>query len=147
MPPKYISAFMLLIFSCFPPGANYMYMGLIKRGLAAMSGFFMLIFLTITSSGALTLMFALMIPILWMTCLFDGFHIRRRINAGEVVDDGVGDILNSALRNRRLALVFLIIFAIAFAGNILGFAAEIVRRAVPLLLIALALYIIFRRKG
>jgi len=124
-----------------------MYMGLIKRGLAAMSGFFMLIYLTITVSGVpFTMFFALMIPILWLTCLFDGFHIRRRINAGEAVDDGVGDVLSSALRNRRLALIVLIIIGLAFAGNIFGFAADIMRRAVPLLLIALALYIIFRRK-
>ena len=145
---KHISWGQLFLFSfLFPPGANYMYMGLIKRGLAAMCGFFMLIYLVVTISGVMfTLLFALMIPILWLTCLFDGFHIRRRINSGEVVEDGVGDILSNVLRNKTLTLAILIVITLAFAGSIIGFAVELIRRAVPILLIALALYIIFRRK-
>lgn len=145
MPYKRVNAGLLLFFSCFfPPGANYMYMGLIKRGLAAMCGFFMLIYLMISSP--MTLLFALGIPIFWITCFFDGFGIRRRINAGEEVEDGVGEILNGILRNKTLAVVLLIIIGLAFAGSILGFAASLIRRVLPALLVIFALYVIFRKK-
>jgi len=149
MPPPYlprrnVNGGLLFLFSiCFPPGANYMYMGLIKRGLVAMCGFFLSIYLVTT----LHWIFSFAIPIIWFTCFFDGFHIRRRINYGEHVEDGIGDILNSLLRNKPLAIALLAIVGIAFAGNILGFAAQLIARAVPILLIILALYIIFRKKS
>jgi hypothetical protein len=151
IPRKNINGGLLILFSLFfPPGANYMYMGLIKRGLAAMSGFFLLIYLLITSftGGAIALgiLFSLSLPVLWFACFFDGFHIRRRINDGEVVEDGIGDVLSSLFRNKTLALILLIIIGIAFAGTILGVAAELIRRAVPVILVVFALYVIFRKR-
>jgi hypothetical protein len=132
---------LLFLFSFFfPPGANYMYMGLIKRGLAAMCGFFLIIYLMVVTS--FTLLFALVIPVFWLTCVFDGFHVRRRMNAGENVEDGIGDILSSLLSNKFLTAAVLVIIAVA----VLGFVIEILSRIVPLLLIVFALYLIFRRK-
>jgi hypothetical protein len=95
---------------------------------------------------SLTGIFAFAIPVLWFTCFFAGFNTRRRINAGEHVEDGVGDIINGLLRNKTLALAILVIVGIAFAGTFLDIATEFVRRAVPILLVIIALYVIFRKK-
>jgi len=135
-------ALLFLLSLCFPPGANYMYMGLIKRGLAAMCGFFLVIYLLATFHWV----FSFAIPILVITCFFDSFQIRRRINAGEHVEDGIGDVLNGLLSNKPLAILILAIVGIAFAGTILGLFAQIIEKAVPILLVILALYIIFRKK-
>ena len=124
-----------------------MYMGLIKRGLAAMSGFFLLIYLLVASSSGRTQgLFAFAIPILILTCIFDGFNIRRRINAGEVVEDGISEILSGLFRNKALTIALLAIIAITFAGRILGFVGTIVSSALPILLIGFGLYVILRRK-
>ena len=137
-----ISGFMLFMFSV-PSGANYMYMGLIKRGLAAMCGFFLLIYLMTTALPTLPIVFTFVTYVI--ACFFDGFNIRRKINAGIPVEDGVGDVLNGILNNKTLMVVILVFIALAFAGSIIGFAVELIRRAVPLLLVLLALYIIFKR--
>jgi hypothetical protein len=136
---RHINAGLLFLFSIapFPPGTNYMYMGLIKRGLAAMCGFFLLVY-----AATVSWLFALAIPVLWLTVFFDGFHLRRKINAGERVDDGVGDVLGSILRNKTFAIVILIIIALAF----LSFVIELISRIIVPIIVIFALYIIFKKK-
>lgn len=113
-----------------------------------MCGFFLLIYLTVTAFAfPLAALLALTIPVYWFTCLFDGFHTRRRINSGETVEDGVGDVLNGVLRNKALAIAILVLIVLAFAGSFFGIAVELVRLAVPMLLIALALLLIFNRRS
>jgi len=148
MPYRNISGGLLFFFSFFfPPGANYMYMGLIKRGLAAMCGFFLLIYMTIVAtSGLMTTLFALAIPVLVLTVIFDGFNIRRRINAGEVVQDGISDVLGTVLRNKPLTIAILAIIVLAFAGRIFGVVFNLIGVAIPVLAIVFGLYLIFRRK-
>ena len=142
------SKLLLLIFCIFlPPGAGYMYLGLIKRGLSAMICFFFLFFLLSSGiSWPTESLAAFAIVILYFTCIFDSFSICRRINAGEVVEDGVGNIVNNLLSNKKLCAVILVILALIFAGTILGFALRILRALLPLLVIAFGLYMIFRRK-
>jgi len=142
VPHKRVNFLALLICSFLPSGANYMYMGLIKRGLAAMCGFFLLIYLVASLKFPFLMLAAFAIPIYWFTCFFDGFNIRRRINSGEIVEDGIGNILGAMLRNKFLTAFFLIIIAIA----ILGFLFEILSRFLPIALILFALYLIFFRK-
>jgi hypothetical protein len=143
VPHRRVNFGLLFLFSfIFPSGANYMYMGLIKRGLAAMCGFFLLIYLIVLFSFPFNILAAFAIPVYWITCFFDGFHIRRRINSGEIVEDGIGSILSGMLRNKTLTAIFLIIIAIA----ILGFLFEILKAAMPILLVIFALYLIFIRK-
>ena len=142
---KRVNFALLFLLSLFLPGVSYMYMGLIKRGLAAMCGFFLLIYLTVTAFWPLSLLFGLALPVVYIVCFFDGFRIALRINAGEEVEDGVGDVLNGLLRNKKLTMILLIIIGLAFAGNIFSFAVNLVRRAVPVLVIALALYIILKK--
>ena len=145
--PVRISGGLLFLFSCFfPPGTNYMYMGLIKRGLATMSGFFLLIYMVSVAPWRLTTLFAFGIPILFITCIFDGFSIRRRINAGEAVPDGVGDFISTMLHNKVVTLIILGILLFTFVGSMLDIAFNAIPRIGVLLIIGLVLYVVFRRK-
>ena len=143
-----ISKFLLFIFAVFfPPGAGYMYLGLVKRGLCAMIGFFFIIFLL--TSGMphhVETLLGLSIPIIYLVCIFDSFHIRRKIIAGEAVEDGVGSIINSLLSNKKLCAVIFVVLAIIFAGTIFDFAFRVLRALLPILIVAFGLYVIFRRK-
>ena len=143
-----VSKFLLFIFAVFfPPGAGYMYMGLIKRGLSAMICFFFIIFVLSSGiSGAAETLFAFSIIILYFVCIFDSFSICRRINAGEHVEDGVASVINSLLSNKKLCAVIFVILAIIFASSILGFALRVLSALLPLMIIAFGLYVIFRRK-
>ena len=143
-----ISKFLLFIFVMFlPPGAGYMYMGLIKRGVSAMICFFFIVFLLSSGiTGPAETLAAFAIIILYFACIFDSFSICRRINAGEAVEDGVGSIVNSLLSNKKLCAVIFVILAIIFASTILGFALRVLRTLLPLIIIAFGLYVIFGRK-
>ena len=138
---------LLFLFSCFfPPGTNYMFMGLMKRGLVTMCGFFLLIFMTAVSSAPFTVIFALAIPVSVLACIFDGFNLRRRINAGEIVHDDIGDILGGLFRNKKVSLVVLGVIFFALIGNIMGFAMTLISHALPIIIVGLILYVIFKRK-
>lgn len=143
-----INSALLFLFCVFlPPGAGYMYMGLIKRGLCVMLGFFFLIFLLTTGLGTMANVFiGLSFPVIYITCIFDSFSIRRRLVNGEIVEDGVGSIVNALLANKKLCMLLLLVLTIIFAGSILGFAIRLLRAVVPVLIIAFGLYVIFRRK-
>ena len=138
---------LLFFFSlCFPPGANYMYMGLMKRGLAAMCGFFLLIFVAISSGFPLQLLLWLSVPVFYISSFFDGFNLRRRINAGEVVRDDIGDALNSIISNRFLRVLFLVVIASILIVTVLGFAATLISRLFVPLLVIFVLVVILKRK-
>ena len=134
---KYISWGLLFLFSVIIPlpGLNYMYMGLIKRGLVAMGTFFGIIYLMSQIGGGLTVLFAFSIPVLILACIFDGFRIRTRINAGEVITDNIDDVTSFIRRNRIVIVGFLLILiAINLAGAILPWLVGLLRRAIPILL-------------
>ena len=80
---------LLALFAFFlPPGAGYMYLGLIKRGLSAMICFFFLAFLFASGlSGPFLFLVAASIVAGYFACIFDSFHIWRRMNGGEEVED------------------------------------------------------------
>jgi len=118
-----------------------------KRGLATMAGFFLLIFL-IAGSGAwpLTMLMSFSLVVLIFASFFDGFNVRRRINSGEAVRDDVGDIVNSVISNRFLRTIILVIVAILLIVNVLGLAISIIGTLLPWLVIGLVIYIIVKRK-
>ena len=151
-PKNQINGGLLFFISFFlPPGANYMLMGLIKRGLAAMCGFFLIIYMIVSASAVpVIVLLALSLPVYSLTCVFDGFNIRRRINAGEHVEDGISDILDGILRNKKLMLVIFVVIAINFAWRILGIGLVIISHlinfAIPLAIIALVVYMIMKSK-
>jgi len=121
-------------------------MGLMKRGLAAMCGFFLLIFVAINTSFPLMLLLWLSLPVFYISSFFDGFNIRRRINAGEIVRDDVGDALNGIIGNKFLRTLFLVLVAIILIVTVLGFAAAIISRLIVPLLIVFILLVVFKRK-
>jgi len=146
-PIRQISKGALLIFSLFfPPGVNYMFMGLIKRGLAAMCGFFLLIYLIGMSSWPLTLLFGLAMPIYVLTCIFDGFNIRRRILSGEVVGDNIDGAIDFVRRNRVIALIILVIVGFNVLFSFLGVLFGLVRWLMPLLIVVAGLYLLLRNR-
>jgi len=113
--PRYISFGLLLFFSFLPPGINYMYEGLIKRGLFLLSSFFLVSYL----AGALNEpIIGVIIPIMWITSVFDAFNIRRRLNASENVPDTVDDILGFIRKYKAFIVLF---FAVVLGLHVLGF--------------------------
>lgn len=84
---RYPNILLLMMFSGLP-GANYMYMGLIKRGLFVLTAFFLSIYLTAEFFGYA----AFVIVGIVITSFFDGLRIRRKFIAGEPVSDDVNDI-------------------------------------------------------
>jgi len=133
---------LLFMFSLFPPGANYMFMGLMKRGLATMCGFFLLIFMITVLSGTsmLLVVFALIIYVL--TSVFDGFNIRRRINAGETIIDNLDDMLGGLFRNKLFTFVIFVLLAIVFLGGLFSSVASIVPREIMTGLVWIAIILI-----
>lgn len=75
------------------PGLGHYYLGLMKRGLQFMAGFFLAVGMVAffgNSFGpgrALIPVFAIVIPILWFYCIFDALHAASRIQQGEDVPD------------------------------------------------------------
>jgi len=131
----------------FPTGVNYMYMGLIKRGLAALCGFFLLIYLVSVSGGPLTVLFALALPVYWLTCAFDGFNIRRRIKAGEVVDDSIEGVIKFLRGNKYVLWVILGLVGLSILGTVVAIVMRLVVWLMPIAIISLGLYLLFRGKG
>lgn len=123
-----------------------MYMGLMKRGLAAMCGFFLLIFVAINTSFPMALLLWLSLPVFYISSFFDGFNVRRRINAGEAVRDDLGDALNGIVGNKFLRTLVLAVVAIVLIVNVLGLAAAIITRLAIPAIIVFVLYIVLKRK-
>lgn len=148
-PTRHVYWGLLFLFSvCLPlPGINYMYMGLIKRGLAVMSGFFLLIFLmAMSSSGPVITLAAFAMTMLVITAIFDGFNIRRRINSGEVVEDGVGNLVNSILENKILTTVIVVIILLLIASSVIGAVLNILRVLIPIAVIAFGILVVCRAR-
>ncbi len=92
-PPAYSrhrpSRLVLFMLSAIP-GANHMYLGLMKRGLFVLSMFALSIYLTSLLGGYP----AAIIPIIAIASFFDGFNLRRKIIDGVPVSDSVSEITN-----------------------------------------------------
>jgi len=145
---KPLSGGLLFLFSFFfPPGVNYMYMGLIKRGLAAMVGFFLIIYFIGVSRMPLTLLFGLGLPVYILTCIFDGFNIRRRINAGEVVGDNIDGVIRFLKQNKFICWIIIALLGFSMLGAVMGVFIRLIRWAMPLIIIGLGLFLLLRHKN
>jgi hypothetical protein len=128
-----------------------MYMGLIKRGLAAMCGFFLLVYLLtlVTGSvvgGPLTLFLWLAMVVFFLTCTFDGFNIRRRLLNGEEVTDNIDDVIAFFQRHKKtLLVVILLCIGLGVMGSIITAILRPLMNLVPLLIIGLGIYLVFRK--
>ena len=117
--PKRVSFGLLLFFTiCMPPGVNYMFEGLIKRGLFILSSFFLSIYFASVMNEPI---FGFITAIMWITCAFDAFNIRRRLNAGEKVPDSVDDLLGFIKKYKTaIIIVFMAIIGLHFVGLVGG---------------------------
>ncbi len=79
------SSFWATIFS-FIPGAGHMYLGIMNRGLQLMLAFFGIIALTNLFYSADFLM--VFTVIIWFYSFFDCYHIRKKIEQGEIIEEG-----------------------------------------------------------
>jgi len=142
---------MLLFFTLFlPPGVNYMYEGLIKRGLFILSSFFLSFYLAASLREPI---FGLVAAIMWITCAFDAFRIRRRLIYGEDVPDSVDDILRFIKQYKGAIIIFLIIILglslLNSIGNAISYLPYIHRirplfnsRVLPILVLLGGIYLI-----
>ena len=147
---KNISWGLLFFFSLFfPSGVNYMYLGFVKRGIAAMSGFFLIIYLvSVFSMWPLSTLFGLLLPAYFITCVFSGFHTRRRLIAGEVIDDNIDGIINFIRNNKHvIALVFIVLMGVSMMNRVPSLSFIVRRHGsfVSLLIIGLVVYALVRR--
>ena len=106
---RYVSKMWLFIFSWIP-GANHMYMGLMKRGLLTMGLFFgsIMIVDSVFRNGAMAFLPAM--GFIWS--FFDGFNIRRRINNGEKVEDNLDEATDFVMNHKVAILAGSVILSI-----------------------------------
>jgi len=123
-----------------------MYMGLIKRGLAALVGFFLIIYFIGVSNMPITLLFALSLPVYILTCIFDGFNVRRRINAGEAVGDNIDGVILFLKNNKIVCWILIALVGFSVLGSVMGIALRLIRWLMPLIIIGLGLYMLVRHK-
>jgi len=108
---RYINAGVLFVL--FPiPGLNYMYMGLIKKGLLFMAAFFASIYLASTFwffNGTITFM-------IMATSFFMGLSTRRRLMSGEKIEDSIDDIIAFV---KRYKVIFIALLAVTVGLSVL----------------------------
>ncbi|GAK40056.1 multi-tm2 domain protein [Paenibacillus urinalis] len=75
----------------FVPGLGHLHLGLLQRGLSFLIGFFglgiMLVFVTAITGQEIFLLFLLLLPIMWLYCMFDAVQHVNRKQAGEILED------------------------------------------------------------
>ncbi|MCM3126608.1 MULTISPECIES: multi-tm2 domain protein [unclassified Paenibacillus] len=75
----------------FVPGLGHLHLGLLQRGLSFLIGFFglgiMLFFVTAITRQEIFLLFLLLLPIMWLYCMFDAVQHVNRKQAGEILED------------------------------------------------------------
>lgn len=86
---KYYSGFLTCMFS-FLPGAGYMFLGLIKRGLFFLAAFFLSCYLVGIFDSSIA---GFTLVIILIVSFFDTLRVRRLLNSGVYVEDGFDDIL------------------------------------------------------
>ncbi len=141
-------AFSVLALSLLP-GAGYMYLGLMNRGLQAMVLFFGSIFLaSVVNLGALI---GLVVPVLVFYSIFDSLQLASRMNEGLFIEDRPYiDIGNPNWQN-ILGYILIGLGALALLYNILPYTiipGWIVSRLIPpLIIIAIGAYLLYRSLG
>lgn len=75
----------------FVPGLGHLHLGLLQRGLSFLIGFFglgiMLVFVAGITGQETFLIFLLLLPVLWLYCMFDAAQHVNRKQAGELLED------------------------------------------------------------
>ncbi|WP_376768982.1 multi-tm2 domain protein [Paenibacillus xylanilyticus] len=75
----------------FIPGLGHLHLGLLHRGLSFLIAFFgsfaMMVFVASITNESVFLMFLLILPVIWVYCMFDAVQHVHRKQAGEVLQD------------------------------------------------------------
>jgi len=111
------SKLLTFLFSLLP-GLNYMYLGLMKRGLFFMTFFFSL---SVLIREIRISMFSFTIFMLMCFCLFDSFRIRRLLRDGFDVPDSIDDVISFYKSNRKPVWM---LFGILLAFGLLRRSAD-----------------------
>ena len=100
-----MNAFFLFCLSGIP-GLNYMYLGLMKRGMFFMTMFFMIVFVASVLEAPL-LAFLMFIELCYS--FFDGFRLLGFMRDGYIVEDNVDDIMEIYTKHKRPLIVFSVV--------------------------------------
>lgn len=75
----------------FVPGLGHLHLGLLHRGLSFLIAFFgsfaMMVFVSAITNESIFLMFLLILPVIWVYCMFDAVQHVHRKQAGEMLQD------------------------------------------------------------
>jgi hypothetical protein len=99
--------FIFFIFACIP-GAAHMQMGLFKRGMQLMLTFIGAIVLI--SYANIESFIPLAIIPTWFFSFFDAYNTRRKIHAGEIVEDTEAYNYQFIVKNKKFLGIALVIF-------------------------------------
>ena len=110
--------------SCIP-GAQFMYMGLLKKGamyltLTMLSIFGIVMMAESGGNSVLVFPFIIAVSLCGLISFFDGLRTRRLIRSGVEVTDSIDSMLGFIARNKsRIFLIAAIVFGVAAIGTIL----------------------------
>ncbi len=147
--PKSEKSSMLAFLFSLLPGAGYMYLGLMNRGLQVMVLFFGAIF--VAGMAGLDLILTLVLPVVFFYNIFDTLQLAGRMRDGVPVEDKPFIDLHGECNKTSLlgyVLVGLGILALLnnFLPHLFGYSFYSFMRQVftPLLIISLGVFILYR---
>ncbi|WP_342551659.1 multi-tm2 domain protein [Paenibacillus sp. FSL R7-0652] len=107
----------------FVPGLGHMHLGLLHRGLSFLIAFFgsfaMMVFVSAITNESVFLMFLLILPVIWVYCMFDAVQHVHRKQAGEVLQDRTlfEELETGKIMGRRSKVLATLLSAFPGAGH------------------------------
>ncbi|WP_254438249.1 multi-tm2 domain protein [Paenibacillus sp. DCT19] len=108
----------------FIPGLGHLHMGLLHRGLSFLIAFFgsfaMMVFVASITNEENFLMFLLILPVIWVYCMFDAVQHIHRKQAGEVLEDRTlfEELEMGRVNGRRSRMLATLLSAFPGAGHL-----------------------------
>ncbi|WP_370874774.1 multi-tm2 domain protein [Paenibacillus tundrae] len=108
----------------FIPGLGHLHMGLLHRGLSFLIAFFgsfaMMVFVASITNEENFLMFLLILPVIWVYCMFDAVQHIHRKQAGEVIEDRTlfEELEMGRVNGRRSRMLATLLSAFPGAGHL-----------------------------
>lgn len=107
----------------FVPGLGHLHLGLLHRGLSFLMAFFgsfaMMVFVSAITNESVFLMFLLVLPVIWVYCMFDAVQHVHRKQAGEVLQDRTlfEELETGRIMGRRSKVLATLLSAFPGAGH------------------------------
>lgn len=131
------------------PGAGYMYLGLMNRGLQTMIIFFGTIF--VAQMTHIESLVPLILPIMLFYSIFDTLQLVRKMRQGYPVEDKtLIDLGGSPNWQNYLGYALVVLGVLALVNNFVPYFTQysIIKRLIsPLLIIAVGVFILYRNTG